>query len=518
MKIIDCKRFVLCIATGLLAATAFPKINLFFLMWVAFVPLIYVVMESGYKGSFCYGFISGFVFNAVGMYWLYLMLYSNTKSCAQALIASSLLWIYLALYWSVWGGCLCFIRNAIARKFRDDIIQNILLIIAGAAMWVVLEYIRTYFLTGFSWMLIAYSQFEFTSIVQIAEFTGVYGVSFILMFCNLCLHFWISKRVNKYLYIALVLIVAFAIFGAVRSNRFKSFGEQEFSVSIVQPNIDQNEKWDAAFSAIIYSNLRNYASEISKNKTDLVLWPETAFTELVPNNARMYESAKEITTLAGGLNIVGSPFSDDGEKVYNAVVSFENGGDYKAVHKKNCLIPFGEYVPFRELFAQFFDVINHMGDLERGTDTNVFDNGKLRVGSTICSENFYPDISRRFVFSGAKVLSNHANDGWFFDTAAPSQHFAMNVFRAVETRKAMLVSANSGISGFIEASGVIVERTQLCKKVLLRGTFFQNDFKTFYTKFGDLFVYVCIGIILSVLLLNYKRRKESPCLGNRKKE
>jgi apolipoprotein N-acyltransferase len=317
----------------------------------------------------------------------------------------------------------------------------------------------------------------------------------------------------------LIFIVIIAIFGTVRSYKFKFFGDQEFTVFIVQPNIDQYKKWDADFRTEILDELKQYALAISKDKTDLVLWPETVLTGLVPMDRVSYSAAKDITNTAGGLNILGSPYNDEDDKEYNAVLMFENGEDHKAVHKKNCLVPFGEYFPYRSFFAWFCTAINKLGDFSRGTDAQVFDDGRICVGSMICSENFYPVMSRRFVLGGARVISSHTNDAWFYNTAALPQHFAMNVLRAVENRKAVLVAANSGISGIIESSGVIVSRTQTDQRALLRGTFFQNDFKTFYVKFKDLFAYICIGLILSVFIYSIllcKRGKT--CLNNRKKE
>ncbi len=479
------KKIILCIITALLAVCAFPKINLFFLAWVAFVPLIFVIIRSGLKGSFFYGFVSGFVFNAVGLYWLVLMLKFNTGSYIQAVTVACALWVYLALYWGIWGLCLNFSHNILRKTLKSYLYSNTLIIFSGSCMWVLLEYIRTYFLTGFPWMLIGYSQFKFVEIIQIAEFAGVYGVSFIIVFCNLCFYFWIStQKENKYLYMALAFIVTASMFGAIRAYKFRFFGNQEFTVSIVQPNVDQDRKWDQFYKNDVLSNLKEYAFKIAENKTDLVVWPETVLPGQIPKDEQLYKSVKYITKTAGGFNIIGSAYSSDKDYGhFNAALAFnERDSDYKAVHKKNHLVPFGEYIPFRSLFSRFFDILNQMGDSNKGRDTNVFDNGKIYAGAIICSENFFPNISRRFVLSGAKVLTNHTNDAWFFDTAAPHQHFIMNIFRAVENRKAIIVSANSGISGIIEASGVITEKTKSAESILLTGKFLQNNFKTFYTK------------------------------------
>jgi apolipoprotein N-acyltransferase len=506
------KKIILCIITALLAVCAFPKINLFFLAWMAFIPLIYVITRSGLKSSFFYGFISGFIFNAIGLYWLVPMLKFNTGSYLQTVTAACTLWAYLALYWGIWSLYLNFSQNVLRKTLKNYLYSNVLIILFGSSMWVLLEYIRTYFLTGFPWMLVGYSQYKFTEIIQIAEFTGIYGVSFLIIFCNLCFYFWIStQKGNKYLYIALVLIVAVSIFGAARVYKFRFFGDQEFTVSIVQPNVDQNKKWDQFYKNNIISNLKEYAFKIAENKTDLVIWPETVLPGSIPEDEQLYESIKYMVKTAGGFNIVGSVYNDKNYGYFNVALAFnERDNDYKAVHKKNHLVPFGEYIPFRNLFSRFFDVLNQMGDSNKGQDTNVFDNGKIYAGAIICSENFFPDISRNFVLSGAKVLTNHTNDAWFFDTAALHQHFSMNIFRAVENRKAVIVSANSGISGIIEASGVVVTKTVSSKSMLLTGKFLQNDFKTFYTKYGDLFINMCAGLLLVLVLLRLRIQIRNP--------
>jgi apolipoprotein N-acyltransferase len=495
------KKIIFSVITGLLAVFAFPKFNLSFLIWASLIPLVFVIMQTGLGQSFLYGFVSGFIFNAVGLYWLVPMLQSNTGSYPQAIFAACVLWTYLALYWGIWGLCLVLSKNITQKVVKNELNANILIIIFGSCIWVLLEYTRTYLLTGFPWMLIGYSQFECSKIIQIAEFTSVYGVSFLVMFCNLCFYFWAlkPKSNSKYLYIALTLIVAVVLFGIVRTHKFKFFGDKKYSVAIVQPNIAQDKKWDAAYKDEIISKLKKYACEIAENKTDLVLWPEAVMPEYIPYDKEIYNYAKNIAGITGGLSIMGS-LHNEGKCCYNSALAFENSGGYKVAHNKNHLVPFGEFIPFRKFFGKFFGVLNQMGDSLKGTDANVFDNGRVRAGSIICSENWFPDISRRFALSGARVLTNHTNDAWFFDTAALPQHFAMNVFRAVETRKDVIVSANSGISGIIKASGAIVDRTPSSKSALLRGIFCQNDFKTFYVKYGDVFIYLCMGLVFFVLI------------------
>ncbi|MDR2192844.1 MAG: apolipoprotein N-acyltransferase [Endomicrobium sp.] len=484
------ENIIFCVLTGVGAAVSFPKPGLFFLIWIAFTPLLTVLIKGRVKTSFFYALLSGFVFNAVGLYWLVAMLRFNTGSYVQAFAASCALWMYLALFWGAWG-----LFVSIAKKRFSSVW---VLAVFGASLWVLLEYARTYFLTGFPWMLIGYSQYKFAEIIQIAEFTGVYGASFIIIFVNFLLSSWLMEaKSNKYVLAALGLIIALSVFGAWRLDKFKFFGDKEFSVSIIQPNIDQYKKWDDVYKEEILLTLETLAAAASKQKNDLVIWPETVLPDSVPFGRHSYLAANKIAQTTDALNIMGSSYSSGLGAIFNVSLAFSpRGNGYFAIHKKNHLVPFGEYVPFRKQLGAAFGVLNEMGDISKGGDAKVFKYKDIFAGSTICSENFFPNISRRFVLNGAKVLTNHTNDAWFFDTAAPHQHFIMNVFRAVENRKAALVCANSGISGIIEASGRIIVSTPSSEETFISGSFLQNDFLSFYTLRGDVFVKICAVITL----------------------
>ncbi|MDR2437368.1 MAG: apolipoprotein N-acyltransferase [Endomicrobium sp.] len=505
MKVnLNIKNIALYCASGLLAVCAFPKFNLFFLIWVAFVPIAFAMMRANTITAFLGGFLSGFVFNAFGLYWLVPMLHFNTDSYVQAIIASSALWVYLALYWGLWSfGLQKYI------SFQECKYSDWLIVIFGACLWVFLEYVRTYFLTGFPWMLIGYSQFEFSKIIQISEFTGVYGISFIIIFCNLCFFFWLSRKEKLFLYVGVLIIFLVTIFGVFRIHKFKLLGEKRHNVSIVQPNIDQYKKWDNEYRQEILSNLKKQALEVNKLAPELVLWPESVLPGLLPGDWQVYSHAKDLAINSNSFNIMGSLYVQDYDNCFNVVLGFNSLGECKFIHKKNHLVPFGEFIPFRKFIARFFGVLNQMGDIERGHDISIFNKGELFIGPTICSENFFPDIARKIVLNGAKVLTNHTNDAWFFDTAAPYQHFMMNVFRAVENRRFMLVSANTGVSGIIEASGAVVDKTVVSKEELLSGTFSQNEFETFYTRCGDVFVGACIVILPVLVVFSYRKRRNN---------
>ena len=172
MKKFRLKYFFLAILSGFLVAISFPKINAFYLVWIAFIPVIYTSLRNCVRNSLVYGFVFGFTCYIVSLFWMFPFLKYNTNTI-QALIASFLLWSYLALYFSLWMGMLSF-----SRRHFHPIISSLY----AASSWVMLEYIRTYLLTGFGWNLLGYTQADFLYIIQFADITGVYGISFLIVF------------------------------------------------------------------------------------------------------------------------------------------------------------------------------------------------------------------------------------------------------------------------------------------------------------------------------------------------
>jgi apolipoprotein N-acyltransferase len=493
------KNFALSIITGLLAVLAFPQIDLFFLMWIAFVPLLFAIKDCSPKRAFVNGLISGFIFYGFLMYWIVLTLKFNTGSIIVSLIGATILWLYLALYWALWA----FGVN----KFSKNV-SKVSRVLFASCLWVILEYVRTYLFTGFPWALVGYSQYSFMQIIQISQWTGVYGVSFLVIACNMLFFFWLSGGGKKFLVFGLCLILAISIFGSFQIKKFQNFGDESFKAVIIQPSIDQYKKWDGNYRNEIADELYNFALQVKGEKPDLVLWPETAIPYLLKENSKTYPLANALSESAGGLNIFGALFVED-DKLFNVLLSFE-GGDlrYKQIHQKTHLVPFGEFIPFRKILEKFVGVLAQMGDIQKGSDANIFNSGGIFAGTLICSENFFPDQSIALVKNGAKVLTNQVNDAWFFDTAAPYQHFIMNVFRAIETRKQILVSANSGVSGIIAPSGKIIVMTKTFEKTTIPTNFKQNNYKPFYTTHQNIFILICL-IILVLFISHYVRTRHA---------
>jgi len=490
------KPFGASLISAFLIFLSFPNNDYFYFAWIAFIPLLLSIRATGVRGSFLLGFSTGFFTNAAALYWIYTMIQFNTGSRLQAMLCLVAMSAYLALYYGIWTALLRFVMPSLS-LLRFSLF--------AACLWVSLEYLRAHFLTGFPWLLLGMSQWRYTSIIQISEFTGVYGVSFLIMLVNVSFtRFAMTRKIASFFLVMAGLACVSALCYVVKL-RNEVTSPPYMSVAVLQGNIDQYKKWDNTYQDEIMRVYSGLAREASLHNPDLIVWPETAVPGFLPTNMFLYDwvrgTAKETKTY----NLIGSPYNDGDSDYFNAVLLFGPEGEMLGVHKKTHLVPFGEFVPFRKLLAPYFAILNTLGDFTRGKLYDVFPVKSIRCASTICSENFFGGTVRHFVLNGAEVILNQTNDAWFFKTAAAKQHFIMNVFRAIENRRTIIVSGNTGISGIVSPGGVISHETPLFERTFFLAKISPSRYLTFYTRHGDLFAQCCV--LMSLLMLVAINRK-----------
>jgi apolipoprotein N-acyltransferase len=283
-------------------------------------------------------------------------------------------------------------------------------------------------------------------------------------------------------------------------------------IAVVQGNIEQDKKWDPAYRTAVLDTYRRLTREALAQKPDLVIWPETATPFYFGGNRRddpeLTEELRRFVQSIGVPLLTGSPTYEQRGRRYrlkNSAFLLGTGGSTESVYHKLHLVPFGEYVPLRNSLLFFIDkLVQGSGDFEAGSEHTVTSvrtagTGAVNISTVICYEIVFPDIVRRFVDRGAQVMTTITNDAWFGRTGAPYQHFSMAVFRAVENRVPVARAANTGISGFIDAKGRILEASPVfTEAALVRDLAPSDGAKTFYTRFGDVFAWLCVlaGIVL----------------------
>ncbi len=208
--------------------------------------------------------------------------------------------------------------------------------------------------------------------------------------------------------------------------------------------------------------------------------------------------------------LFGSPSFDrvnNRVEYYNSAYLISPKGDIYGRYDKAHLVPFGEYIPLKNWFPFLGKIVEHVGDFRPGKKGKTIEWGNHRIGLLICYEIIFPDLSRAMAKNQASLLINITNDAWYGRTSAPYQHFSMAVFRAVENRRALVRSANTGISGFIDPVGRVIDSTELFEDAVKTRTVPLIHETSFYTRFGDVFAMGCLAIIMLVILADFIRKK-----------
>jgi apolipoprotein N-acyltransferase len=295
-------------------------------------------------------------------------------------------------------------------------------------------------------------------------------------------------------------------------------------VSIIQPYIPQDEKWDSDHSIEVLRTIEKVTWDASRaGAPDFIMWPESVTPWPLYRDANVapwLESVAKITRKPILLGTVYTQTVEGKELWYNgATVVDPVSGVSPDLYAKRKLVPFGEYIPLRPILGWLEKVVPIGGDFQRGTDAHPFllpvGPGRVPVGVLICYEDIFPELARDSVRSGAEVLAVLTNNGWFGEGGAAYQHATHSVLRAVETRRPVIRCGNGGWSGWIDEFGNIrATLTNDNDSVYFRGAETLNitrdlrwrDRQSFYTEHGDWFLLVCLGLAVVAYYLTITLR------------
>ena len=500
---------------GFLLALSFPTVDLSPLAWVGLVPLLTSLRGRTIRQGFWLGGITGLVTFSGTIYWVTnsVNVYGHVPLLPASLI-TLLLCAYCALYPALFGAAITHVGT---RHHR-------LLFLAAPALWTTLDLARTYVFSGFPWAFLGYTQYRYLPVIQIADSTGVYGVTFLIVLVNAAIASFLKDRRDRVPLLAAIAVLAIVPgYGAMRLQE-KDSGNT-IRIAVVQGNIEQDKKWDPAYQAEVTTTYERLTNSVLPQQPDLILWPETAtpfyFGGTGTTDAVLTEELRQFVRAARTPLLTGSPTYEKRERRYilkNSAFLLGRDGATEAVYHKLHLVPFGEYIPLKSSLLFFVEkMVDAIGDFETGRSYTIMQvrgkNGEVGISTVICYEIIFPDLVRRFVKDGARIMTTITNDAWFGRSGAPAQHFAMAVLRAVENRVPVARAANTGISGFIDAQGRILDSSSIfTEAALVRDIVPATGPKTFYTRYGDVFSYLCV--VASLVLLAIQWKGGSP-LGDR---
>lgn len=490
-------RYGYAFVSGVMLILIQPPVSLYPLAFIALVPLIRSIDRDDLRLSFRQGFAAGVVAWLGLIYWVVVAMnqYGGINVPVSILILI-LFVLYLSLYTGIFALSCAFLEK------RTGVPSYLL----APAVWVVLEYARGAVMTGFPWSFLAHSQYGFLPFIQAASVTGTFFISFLIVAVNgIVCAVWVRRRVSAvWTGVVLVLIISSLAFGFVRLQHRDA---EPRKVAIVQGNIGQDVKWDESFKMMTVSKYYRLTFGLAQD-ADLIVWPETAMPFIIERELPAYKYVKAVPVMLHSRLLFGTVGLGGSGSLLNTVYYIDEKGRTAGVYNKVHLVPFGEYTPIVSYFPFLAKITAIGADFMPGEGHTPILTDAGRIGVLVCFEGIFPYITNETVRRGAQVLVNLTNDAWYNRTSAPFQHFAFYVFRAIETDRYLLRAANTGISSVIDPRGRIRGKTPIFTEEVLRGSYALKDTMTFYVRYGDYFVVVCLVFLAGMVIAGmYGKRK-----------
>jgi len=545
---------VLGLISGVLLWLSFPPAEWSWSAWFALTPLFLLVESRRSKAAVYLGsWLGGFAFWLLAIHWIWW-----TDPTAW------LGWVVMALFLSLWWPGFLFLARFSARRL------NLPIMVAGPVLWVALEYVRAFVLTGFPWYYLAHGQYRYSYLTQIADFSGALGLSFLIAMVNA---FWVDLLTRPLFRVgargswwvrlglphkARIAAVTIGVAGTmaygvyrVSSAKFRAGPRVALLQSNeVQEYNSERKKSSAALQAV-YESLVERAAR-SDPRPELIVWPETSFPfryvaidptlddkalDKLVKGVYPDEIAADVKLTRDRTNayfdewlarlripmMVGSSLHDFGAagySRYNAALLLQHGRALQAYHKLH-LVPFGEYVPLIDALPWLIRLTPYRGTrphfLDFGKQPAWFDLGPYRLAAAICFEDTVPHVVRRF-FAEAPggrqpdLLVNLSNDGWFHQTSEHEMHLAVSTFRCIENRVPLVRAVNTGVSALIDGNGRVLKSLPKMTGGVLVETTPLDDRVSFYSRWGDWLGQSCLASTIGLLILGIlaPRRRPGP--------
>lgn len=514
------------VISGVFMAFAFPPMGDAQSAWGSLIPLIILARLTAPVACFWWGYAAGLICWLMSLSWI-LKLGVTGAPWPLAILG----WILLSAYCAVYWGAFLFVAGKLFKHWgSESTLMKPLQVILMTLTWVGLEYVRGHLFTGFPWNQVGISQYRNTSIIQVAEFGGVYAVSAVVVVINCALAMTALRFIGIYrrmsetysrisfdLTVGLVLCAASWMYGSnvmKRARMETTDGTSLIKVAAVQPCIPQLKKWDETFEQGIYEKVKLFTDLAAGYQPDLIVWPETAVPNPIKSDRMTWDfvaglASNRAPILAGTMEL---EQRGDSAVLFNSAILVGTNCEIVAEYRKKHLVPFGEYIPLSSVIPILHRCAPLGFSCEAGDVSTVFITGASRVpfSTLICFEDIFPGLSREAVLRGARLLINQTNDGWYDGTSGPEQHMSHCVFRCVENRVPAVRAANTGVSCLIDKYGRI-HRIEEDPKVFAVDIPKWEKPVTFYTQYGDWPFAIPCGLIalLTIVLSAYSERKES---------
>lgn len=483
------------------------------LLGVACVPLLCHIFSASVRQTVVTGILVGLGHFSVQLYWIVFVLgHYGGLPLYLSLPALLLLSLYMASY------VVLFVL--LARFFVGRFSAHLSLWLLPTT-WVALDFLRSFVLTGFPWMDLGYGLAGVPFLCQSADLVGHYGLTYLIVLLNCCLALALHKRNEgrQVLRLAAPVVILFTLVALYSGWRWQQIKEtllraDSLVVAVVQGNVDQGQKWSPSRRGTTVSGYVSQSRKLfaeSEGAPDLLVWPETALP-FYPMQHPLLAPIKRLVREEGVMLLTGAPWYERGVppslkiRFFNSSLFFDTTGTIVARTSKSHLVPFGEYVPLKRFLPFIAPLVETVADFSPGVIRNPPSCQTARIGVLVCFESIFGEISRKWVDQGANLLVNMTNDAWYGVSSAPYQTLAMTRLRAVETRRSVVRSANTGFSGFIDPLGQVMQRSPLFVPWAALGEVKIMEERTPFVRGGYLFAPLCLVLTGLALVVAAARR------------
>ncbi len=491
------RKYLFYILTSSLCMTlTFSPVNAWYLGFIGLIPLIHVLYSRTDK-SFFIGYIFGFFYSLALVHWL------AFNSGAQVWLVT-LSAIAAAAFVALNYGFIAWLSVGIMKRDR------VLGLIAFPFIWTSVEFIRSYGVLGFQWVLAANGQTGNLAFIQLADMGGPYLISFLLVSINTLL-FSLIRQIPQHQFNRILLWILFALFlvipygyGIFRLSQPVD-GDKSFVFRIIQPDFNSHEKWDRERRTDVFNVMDELSRAHGIDTVDMIIWPESATPVYIRTQIKYRKILEDLTHETGKVLISGVPdyfIKDNNINVTNSLFVFEPGEGITSKYNKQILVPFGEYIPFSSVFPVLSRLNLGQGNFTPGKNEPLLHihSLDLMLAPMICYESVFSSASINKIRQGGAYHILVTNDSWFGDSWGPYQHASQSVFRAVETRRPVLRSANTGISMVINSKGQILNEIPLDTRGFMDVAVPVVEHISWYVRIGNAFALVVLGAAIGMFM------------------
>ena len=468
--------------------------------WFCLVPLFLSLKdENRFRNIFLKIFLWAFIYHLVSLYWLIDNIGIDEKYIAfiTMILANLVCTLNIIVIFLIWH----FINYLSGRKIWYSL----------PFIWVMIEYLSSLTQISFPWASISNTQAQesLLPMIQFIELTGMFGLTFWIINLNISLFYFFINRARTQLLESISIFILPLILGLfLVKPSYDNIDKIDFS--ILQPNIHIDEKWKNI--GMLQKHLdvtRKFIDQIDKNSEELLLiWPESAFTHN-SRNSNFQVRTFLIENNIENVNLLTGVGEYHDSLIYNSIYFLDSDNDYnlktEKKYRKIKLVPGAEHVPFSETFPSLKEIALS-GNFSMGDQYTLFNYKNSYFAGMVCIESTYPDLSRAFVKNGANFLVYVANDGWYLDPPEAQQHAKQTILRAIETRKPILRSGNTGITWVVDSYGAVLKQLEHNKLGMLSSedlNVYSNSSKTFFVIAGNWLSYISIFITFYLILRGF---------------